>query len=209
MERSLHQLAVYFSTISQNQDRFIIAIDGPGGSGKSFFAEKLCNFLKDYGIVHLDDFYLPATDPEIVGSNFDWHRLINQVLLPFLKHSKCKYQLYNWTTGVLDSWKEISSRKYLIIDGVTSGSLELRGYLNFIIFIETPVDIRLKRGVERDGENSKNIWLNEWMPNESKYFDSDIHKTKSICDLIIDGTFTNTSDIGKIKTIYEKYNCFG
>jgi len=208
MERDLHQLVAYFNNISKNQDRFIIAIDGPGGSGKSFFLEKLSSVLKNYDIVHFDDFYLPKYDPEIVGSNFDWRRLIDQVLSPFVKHISCKYLFFDWNVNKLDGWKEIDAKRYLIIDGVTSGRLELRKYLNFIIFIETPPEIRLRRGIERDGENFRNIWVNEWMPNEFKYFNSDIHRTKSICDLIVDGTFTDTSNINRIKTIYEKNNYF-
>ncbi len=208
MERDLHQLAAYFDNISKKQDKFIIAIDGPGGSGKSFFLEKLCSVLKIYDIVHFDDFYLPEYDPEIAGSNFDWRRLIDQVLSPFVKHISCKYQFFDWNINKLDGWKEIDPKKYLVIDGVTSGRLELRKYLNFIIFIETPPEIRLRRGIERDGENYRNIWVNEWMPNESRYFNSDVHKTKSICDLVVDGTFTDTSNINRIKTIYEKNNYF-
>lgn len=208
MERDLHQLVAYFNNISKNQDKFIIAIDGPGGSGKSFFLEKLSSVLKNYDIVHFDDFYLPKYDPEIVGSNFDWRRLIDQVLSPFVKHISCKYLFFDWNVNKLDGWKEIDAKRYLIIDGVTSGRLELRKYLNFIIFIETPPEIRLRRGIERDGENFRNIWVNEWMPNEFKYFNSDIHRTKSICDLIVDGTFTDTSNINRIKTIYEKNNYF-
>jgi len=208
MERDLHQLVAYFNNISKNQDRFIIAIYGPGGSGKSFFLEKLSSVLKNYDIVHFDDFYLPKYDPEIVGSNFDWRRLIDQVLSPFVKHISCKYLFFDWNVNKLDGWKEIDAKRYLIIDGVTSGRLELRKYLNFIIFIETPPEIRLRRGIERDGENFRNIWVNEWMPNEFKYFNSDIHRTKSICDLIVDGTFTDTSNINRIKTIYEKNNYF-
>jgi len=208
MKRNLHQLVAYFNDSSQNQDRFFIAIDGPGGSGKSFFTEKLCGILKDFDIVHLDDFYLPTYKPDIIGSNFDWQRLMNQVLFPFMKNSACKYQINNWTTNKLDNWKEIIGKKYLLIEGVTSGRLELRKYLNFIIFIETPPEIRLKRGVQRDGESYRNKWLNEWMPAESKYFDSEIHNTKSICNLVVDGTFNDTSNIDMIKTLYEKDDYF-
>jgi uridine kinase len=187
MVRNLSKLVTYFEKASRETDKFIIAIDGPGGSGKSFFAEKLSRLLKDTEVVHFDDFYLPRYDPEIIGSNFDWCRLIEQVLVPLTDHKKCKYQVYNWITKELDGHKKLQDSKYLIVEGVTSGRLELRKYLNFIIFVETPFDIRLNRGIERDGIEIKDQWLNEWIPMEDKYFESSIHQTQSISDLVIDG----------------------
>ena len=51
--------------------------------------------------------------------------------------------------------------KYIIaIDGVTSSRLELRKYIDFIIFVDTPYNIRLSRGIERDAIEAKEIWIN-------------------------------------------------
>jgi uridine kinase len=202
MVRNLDQLVTCLKNISQNIQRFIIVIDGPGGSGKSFLAKKLCVLLEDCEIVHFDDFYLPHSDSEIIGSNFDWRRLIDQVLLPVTKHSNSKYQIYNWVTNTLDDWKETGNTKFVIVEGVTSGRLELREFLNFIIFIESPPEINLIHGIERDGIGMKDKWLNDWIPRELKYFNSEIHATKAASDLVVDGTY-ESSGMDCIKTIYE------
>jgi uridine kinase len=200
MTRRLLQLAGFFDNISKEQESFIIAVDGRGGAGKSFFVDHLCRYMNDYEIIHFDDFYLPVSNPEIIGSNFDWQRLQTEVLLPYKKNRKCNYQIYNWITKSLDSRKEITGKKYLFIEGVTSGRMELRDYLNFIIFVDTPGDIALKRGIERDGEKIRDQWLNDWLPRENNYFNSTLHRTKMISDLVIDGTYF-INDV--IKIIYE------
>ena len=170
--------------------------------GNPFLQKNYALFLEDCDIVHFDDFYLPHSDPEIIGSNFDWHRLINQVLVPVTKHLNSKYQMYNWVTNKLDDWEKTGDAKFIILEGVTSGRLELREFLNFIIFIESPSETNLKRGIERDGIGIKDIWLKDWMPRELKYFNSEIHLTKAASDLVVDGTYEN-SDTDCIKTMYE------
>jgi uridine kinase len=199
MKRSLQKLSLFFDIISRENDPFIIAVDGPGGSGKSFFVDH----IDDYDVVHFDDFYLPVSDPEIIGSNFDWQRLQTEVLLPYKRNKKCNYQIYNWITNSLDSRKKITGKKYLFIEDVTSGRLELRDYLNFIIFVDAPGEITLKRGIERDGEKIRDQWLNDWHPRENNYFESSLHRTKLISDLVIDGTYFNNDEI---KIIYETNN---
>ena len=54
----------------------------------------MSRFLDSYDIVHFDDFYLPENNPESIGSNFDWQRLKTEVLLPYKRYRKCKYQIY-------------------------------------------------------------------------------------------------------------------
>ena len=42
---------------------FIIAIDGPAGSGKTTLAQKLVNDLSDAQVIHMDDLYDGWNDP--------------------------------------------------------------------------------------------------------------------------------------------------
>jgi len=74
---------------SKKQSTFLIGIDGCGGSGKSTFADKIKEDFLDVTVVHMDDFYLPSSlimkiEPtkKPIGADFDWIRLLNQVLEP-------------------------------------------------------------------------------------------------------------------------------
>ena len=49
-----------------------------------------------------------------------------------------------------------------------------------------PYDVRLARGVERDGEESRDTWVDVWMPNEAAYVERD--DPISCAQFIVDGT---------------------
>ena len=208
MKRHLIQLVKYFDKISKDKDNFTIAIDGPGGSGKSTFANTLGGYLPNCEVIQFDEFYIPESDPMIIGSNFDWKRLINQVLLPFKNTSTCKYQIYDWNTNTLNEWKKIENSKYIIIEGVTASRLELREYIDFIIFINVPYEIGLARGIERDGIEIKEKWVNNWMPREKNYLESLIHKPKDNADLVIDGTYSNNENLDILNILKDSRRVF-
>lgn len=45
---------------------------------------------------------------------------------------------------------------------------------------------RSKRGIARDGEAARDMWVNNWMVAEDMYVES--HKPQEFADFIIDGT---------------------
>jgi uridine kinase len=208
MKRDLNDLKEYFIEASRNSEIFVIAIDGPGASGKSVFTEKLRTVLTHCHVLHLDDFYLPGSDPSVIGSNFDWQRLLKQVLEPLKTKNTIQYRAFNWNTNELDDWKIIQKQKFFIIEGVTSGRYELRQYVDFIIFIDTPYENRLLRGIERDGIEAKDKWINDWMPREQRYVESKLHKPKENANLVIDGTYETAEDVNTINTVKERSEYF-
>jgi adenylate kinase family enzyme len=61
-----------------------LAIDGPGGAGKSTLARQLADGWPEAVIVEMDDFYLPTADrvPGFAAhaGNYDVERLVSEVL---------------------------------------------------------------------------------------------------------------------------------
>ncbi|MFT3871982.1 MAG: hypothetical protein QM714_04935 [Nocardioides sp.] len=51
--------------------------------------------------------------------------------------------------------------------------------------MEAPADLRLARGVERDGESMRADWLT-WRESEAKLFTA--HRTAERADILVDGT---------------------
>ena len=157
----------------------IIAIDGLGGAGKSSLAEQLSQKLGNTPIIHTDDF--ASWDNPL---NW-WPRLLEQVLEPLSHNEIACYQRYDWGTKHLAEWHEIQPVKYLILEGVSSSREAFRRYIALSIWIETPRNERLRRGLERDGETAHTQW-EDWMAREDEYIEHEHPEQKA--DLVINGT---------------------
>ena len=172
--------------------RLLVAIDGLGGSGKSTLARLLKQQLKAIGwtvaVVKHDDFYLPSNQREsqqigMIGSDFDWERLRDQVLVPIREGRHADYQRYDWETDVLAEWHTISAANVVIVEGVYTIRRELIFLYDLKIWVECPRAIRLARGIARDGEKARAIW--DWMPKEDYYVKTHLPREKA--DLFVNG----------------------
>ena len=81
--------------------------------------------------------------------------------------------------------------KIMILEGVGSSRREFQKYISLSIFVDTPKDICLRRGVERDRITGKTeakltqMWEG-WFVEEDKYIQGD--RPKDRADIEIDGT---------------------
>ena len=157
----------------------LVAIDGPGGSGKTTFADRLSLAANGAPIVHTDDF--ASADNPI---NW-WPRMLDQVIAPLARGERSRYQRYDWPSETLAEWHEVDPTPIVIIEGVTAGRAEWVEHLDFVIWIDTPRDVRLERAVERDGAGALDAW-DVWMSAEDAHYERD--PTRQRADLIVDGT---------------------
>ena len=159
---ALHDLveAVRSARAPAGVETRIVAIDGPGGAGKSSLAIRLAHEL-DAPIIHTDDF---ASWENPVDW---WPELITRALVPLAAGAPARYQPTRWgkeeRKPVL-----IEPASFVILEGVTASRQAFRPYLAYSIWIETPRDLRLKRGLERDGEHARAQW-EQWMEEEDRY----------------------------------------
>lgn len=190
---TIEQLVGSIDTISKKQSTLLIGIDGCGGSGKSTFAQKLKEECSNVTVIHMDDFYLPSaqiinTHPtkKPVGADFDWERVLNQVLEPINADEESRYQRYDWETDNLAEWHTVPIGGIVIVEGVYSIRKELEDKYDFRIWVECPRNIRLFRGLQRDGEEARGMWENNWMVAEDLYIEK--YKPYERADLVVDGT---------------------
>lgn len=157
----------------------LVAIDGPGGAGKSTFAERLSTAADRAPVVHTDDF--ASADNPI---NW-WPRLLTEVIEPLSRGESGHYQRYDWTTETLAEWCTVEPSPIVIIEGVSAGRHEWLEHLSFVIWIETSRPERLRRGIERDGPDALVDW-ESWMSAEDAHYERD--PTRQRADVIVDGT---------------------
>lgn len=172
---------------------FIIGIDGGGGSGKSTLADFIKINLDHVTIIHMDDFYYPASKiiqispyQKKIGADFDWKRLLIQVLLPASKGINGAYQKYDWQKDMIsDEFNQVPNKGVLVVEGCYSIRKELKHLYNLKIWVDTPRDVRLQRGLNRDGAGARTLWEKNWMVAEDIYVKN--HRPIEYCDYIIDG----------------------
>ncbi|MBS4192803.1 uridine kinase [Bacillus sp. FJAT-49705] len=170
---------------------FLLGIDGCGGAGKSTLAQS----FKEVGgnnvtIIHMDDFYKPSAFRKLVsnkaiGGNWDSERVKKQVLEPLSNNEQTKYQRYDWEKDIMAEWHNVPSGGLVVIEGCYSLIKTLNNYYNFKIWVDTPEELRLSRGIDRDGEEKRHLWEDLWMPAEDQYIKE--QNPMGTVNLIIDG----------------------
>ena len=167
-----------------------IGIDGPGASGKSTLASALAELLPEAVLLEGDGFYRPESDSKRseveVGGLYDLERLATQVLIPHSEGLELLYQRYDWESGILGDWVHVARKTPLIVDGVYSTHQELRDFYDLRIWVSAPRATRLARGIERDGEDARNKWVDVWMPAEDRYAAE--QRPQDHAHLILDGS---------------------
>ena len=175
----LGELVKQLNSVSRKQSTLLIGIDGCGGSGKSTLASRLKGNLTQATVVHMDDFYLPSSQilkfPPIdkpIGADYDWRRVLKQVLEPIAQDREGYYQRYDWVKDELAEWHTVPVGGVVIIEGVYAMCSELYNQYDFTIWVECPREIRLSRGIERDGESAREMWEDNWMISEDVYVET-------------------------------------
>lgn len=140
----------------------IVAIDGLGGAGKSSFAEQVSRALDGAPIVHTDDF--ASWDDPIDW----WPRLIELLLAPISRNEVARFEPSRWGAGTDRELVVVEPTEFVILEGVTASREAFLPYVTYSIWIEAPHELRLRRGLERDGQAALDQWK-AWMAEEDRY----------------------------------------
>lgn len=156
----------------------VVAVDGPAGAGKSTVAAALLSGFEDAALVRMDDLY-PGWD----GLAAAVPRLLEWVLHPLAAGHRARYRRYDWDAGRYAEWHDVPAGPVLVLEGVGCGSAAARAYLTFLLWVQAPYELRMRRGIARDGETFAPHWQ-RWAAQEKALFAAE--RTREHADLVLD-----------------------
>ena len=153
----------------------LICVDGPAGSGKTTLAATL-SARSGAAVVHMDDLY-PGWDglPEVDAQ-------LESILRPLADGRTGSYRRYDWHLGRFAETVAVPPVELLVVEGVGSGSTTVADLVTVLAWVEAPRDLRMRRGIERDGEAFAPHW-EAWARAESKVFER--HRTRDRADVTV------------------------
>jgi len=156
----------------------VVAIDGHGGAGKSTLAAALAHELGGARIVRTDDFASWNVPLDW------WPRLLEEVLEPLARGETARYLRSNWEAKPDAGVEEVAPAPFVVLEGVSASREAFRPFLTFSIWVETPRELCLRRGLERDGEQARAQW-EAWMAEEDEYVEREQPRRRA--DLVLRG----------------------
>ncbi len=141
----------------------LVAVDGPGGSGKTTFAGLLSGALNGAPVVHSDDFPIPWDQ----GPESWFSYLTRDVLEPLQNGSKASFRRYDWRRGVYAERVEVPAAAVVIVEGVSVGRASCPAAAR--VWVEAPREVRQARVLARDGAEHADDWVT-WTAAEDAWF---------------------------------------
>ncbi|GEP38556.1 hypothetical protein NPS01_22190 [Nocardioides psychrotolerans] len=156
----------------------LLCLDGPAGSGKTTLAGAVAT-LTGSPVVHMDDLYdgwggLPGVADQL-----------STILDPLAAGRPGSYRRYDWVAEAYVETRTVPPAPLLVLEGVGSGSAAHAALCTVLVWVEVPADLRLTRGVARDGVRLQEQWR-RWMVDEARHFARE--GTRERADLAVDGT---------------------
>jgi uridine kinase len=151
----------------------LVGIGGRGGAGKTTLAGAVAGAQ----VVSTDEFW--------DGEGFDIPRLGRDVVTPLSEGRAARYSSYDWEEKRLRGSRTVEPEGIVVVEGVCALHRTLRDAYAVRVWVEAPYDVRLARGLARDGEGAHSTWVDVWMPSEDRYVERD--DPVSCAHLVVDG----------------------
>ncbi|MCA9423615.1 MAG: hypothetical protein KC994_01005 [Candidatus Omnitrophica bacterium] len=171
----------------------VVAVGGPGGTGKSFFSRNLAGLLSDSAVLTLDD-YKEARAVRAEKGVYGPHPSANKMdlILDHLVHIKqgksFDQPVYCSKAGDAATTKRFQPAKFNLLDGEVSTYRDFREWVDFAIYIEsdwkTQLMSRVVRDVEERGHTPEKV-LTTFLNSNLREFPKYGEPTRSQANLIL------------------------
>jgi uridine kinase len=162
----------------------LVCVDGPAGSGKTTLAARLVTAVGDAAtLVHLEELYAGWTITGAVA------RLEAGVLRPLAADRAGGYHRYDWAAKrFAPEPTSVPVRPVLVVEGCGSSPRRLDPWTTLRIWVEAPAELRVARGLARDGAGLEPQWR-RWQLTEAAEFARE--NTRARAHLRLDGAATS------------------
>jgi uridine kinase len=164
----------------------LVCVDGPAGSGKTTLAAALRRTARDLlpadgevALVHMDNVYAGWA-----GLEAGMATVATSVVDPLRHGRPGRYRRFDWHAMAFAEERFVSPVDVLVIEGVGSAGAAYDDAITCLVWVETPTDVRLDRGLARDGERMRDHWL-RWRDAEQAMFARE--RTRERADVVVDG----------------------
>jgi uridine kinase len=182
----------------------LVAVDGGDGAGKTWFADDLATVLADRGraVVRacVDDFHHPRSyrhelgrsGETVWGRSFDYRALRRELLDPWRSGPGAPYRRRHHDLAtdafVDDPTAPVPERGVLVLDGVFAQREELRGCWDLVVWLQVPVEERVRRLAERDGVRADPGHDDQLRYVEAQRIYRDASDPVGSADIVVDNT---------------------
>jgi uridine kinase len=162
----------------------LVCVDGPAGAGKTTLAAALAGAVEAVGrttaVVHLDDLLEGWDGLDEVGRSA--HRLLVE---PWSTGRAGGYRRYDWHRAAFAEHHDVPPPDVAILEGVGSGHAGYADLVTLLVWVEAPEELRLARGLERDGPELMPHWR-RWLVAERLLHARE--GTRERADVVVDGS---------------------
>jgi hypothetical protein len=161
----------------------LVCVDGPAGSGKTTLAGRLAGALgPGTAVLHMDDLYAGWT---LTGA---FARLAAGVLRPLAEGRPGAVHRFDWAVGRFEAEPvDVPVPEVLVVEGCGSCPRAVDAWTSLRVWVEAPQQVRLIRGLARDGAHFEAHWL-RWQRTEAEAFAAE--DTPARAEVLVDGTVT-------------------
>ena len=144
------ELETRFREHLNDDDYYLILVDGRSGSGKTFFASKVVKML-DAALVHIDD--------------VSWHldpvnwvdELQAGVIEPWLDGQDIAFKPPGWTKMGRDGQIEAPHKPILVLEGVGAGRHELTSQADLVVWVQSDEAKARKNALDNAMDEFNNV----------------------------------------------------